>query len=431
MNLLSLDDDVLFLICSLLSRDDAYSFSLTSQRARQASFRRTLSSAEFYAFDQLPRLTRYLLSPECGTDLQLARYLEELSIENSLFQVRVEMLPILDLYMALNPGPSHRNDFTQANLLRDLLANAPNLRTLSFRRFQPCLDQCPSIGAAITSLRKLVSLSLYTVNDDTLVFLKTMSPDVRINDLTLAYGHPDSSYHLPEQSGTLNPLLDALSSFPHLKTLSLSYFTPDHGNEDLAWSIPSSFPSIRHLKLSEASPAALDIVEHCPNLATLNFSVSRHADGTPRIGSQWRSLKQVTVRYPSDLYRFVDRLSIVDILQVSDHETLRGPPYPNSTIFHHDDSILDLLPHLFTINPLSLYFSLAYTPRGDAKTVIVNTLLWEQIAYSSPRLRSFELQLRWNTAADVPDVDWEWLLVCPFRLDFLTPSHPSHDAYFW
>lgn len=427
MNLLSLDDDVLFIICSLLIRQDACSFSLVSQRARQVAFRRTLSSAQSYGFDQLPRLTRYMLSSERGTDLQLARYLEELTIENSTFQVREDTKEILDdrLFWLYR----RRNDFSQANLLRDLLASAPNLRTLSFKRFQPCLEQCPSLGAAIISLRKLASLSLYTIDDNTLVFLKAMSTRVQIGTLTLAYGHPGSNYTIAEQSITLDPLLDALRLFSHLNTLSLSHFTPSHGIESLARFIPSSFPSIRHLRLSEASPAALDLVERCPNLTTLDFSLPRdNDDWTPRFGSQWPSLRQVTVRYPPDLNYFVNRLSTVDILQVSDHEALRGPPYPNA-IFH-DDSIMELLPHLFAINPISLYFSLEYSPRGDAATVIVNTPLWEQIAHSSPRLRSFELQLRWDTKAKVSDVNWEWLFVRPFRLDFLTPSHPSHDAYF-
>ena len=409
MNLISLNEDVLLLICSFLDSRHARALCLVSKRTRRVAFKFALSSAECSTPEQLHRLTSYMLSPEQGSDIPRAVYLKTLVLHRDTF-IR-ELLPSGKTRSSFSISP--KNASTQAHLLADLLAAAQSLTTLYFKCFQPCLIQCPSIATALALLPKLTSLSLFTISDDTLAILGDISSHIRY--LTLSYAHEASMLYLPDQSASLTPLLSALMSFRKLDTLTLRHFTPDSISRSASTVVPLSFPSIRNLHFEEVSILAFEIVECCPNLVTLSFSYSTYDVPGISTGPQWRPLRQVTVSSATELQRLVNRLSSVDILYISGREVLQGPP--------HDDAALAIAANLAITNPISLRFALRYSP-NESNPDITLTPLWKQMAHNSPRLRSFELDLEWKTSDRLPDRDWGWILV---RLSFDPPAIPGSD----
>ena len=85
MALFSLNRDILLYICSLLSRHDAFNFSLTCKTSREISLKYTCSEATCSTSDQIRALTTFMLAPEPGHDRPRATYLESLSISEDSY----------------------------------------------------------------------------------------------------------------------------------------------------------------------------------------------------------------------------------------------------------------------------------------------------------------------------------------------------------
>ena len=392
-NFQSLNDDILIAISSFLESRHARDFYLVSKRARWAAFKPALSSAGSWHPDQLRRLASYMLSFEPGWDAPRATFLNTLELH---------MDPSYPDTWSSSVDTSVTTSTELGSLIVDLLSVAQNLTTVTFKCFQPWLVLCPAIGTALASLSKLTSLSLSTIDDDTLPILSAMSSNIK--DLTLSYTHENSNYP-PDSTISLPPLLSALTSFRHLDTLTLRHFTPDF-DEDVNSAFTLSLQSIQSLRLEEASIHALEIVQHLPRLSTLSFSLSEDAEAFQSVGPQWRPLRQLRVRYTLEMMYLAPRLSTVDVLQISGHEIFRGLPCKNDTV----PLLAPLLPQA---NPLSIFLSLNYIPHSFALD-IDSSPMWKEIASKSPRLRSFELNLRWGTYGH-PNVNWGWILV---RLSF-------------
>ena len=406
MALLSLHDDVLLLICAHLDRDDAFSFSLASKRARSLAFKRASSWVACSSPAQLPLINDYMLAPEPGDEGLRASYLERLTIDVSSFQTAHELTSTDDsmsLYTDFDDEP-YGNDFSQAGLVADLLHGAPNLRELCMERFQPCLQQCTRIGDAFAAFHQLAHLRLSTIADDTLRILQSM-PTHSLRRLTLSYANEDD-FPLPGEPMTLPPLLYALSSFSHLSVVKLWNFTPPPPPSHPS-SSSLSFPSIRYLRLSMCSVSALDMVELCPNLSTLVFSLDNYT--TPSVGPQWRPLRRVMVTSFLDLKCTLQRLASVDILQISESVSAH---WAGASV---EDDPMNLLASMRATHPLSLYHSICIIARDDY-TTLVRGKFWENIAHATPRLRSLELRMSRSGFSESDDDDvWGWLVVRPFH----------------
>lgn len=404
-NFHSLNEDVLFSICTFLESRYARSLYLVSKKARRVAFKQALSSAGCWHDDQLYRLASYMLSSEPGYHAPRSVFLKALEFHTE--PSRSDILP-----SSADTSIETSTNSELANLIANLLAAAQNLTVLSFRWFQPWLVLCPAIGAALASLSGLTSLSLSTIDDDTLRILPATSSHIK--DLSLSYTHGYSICALADPIISLSPLLSALTSFRHLNTLTLRHFTPNV-DEDIDTAFTASFPSIRNLHLEDSSIQALKVVEHLPCLSTLSFSLSEDAEAILSVGPQWRHLRHLRVRYTLEILYLAPRISTVDILQISGHEIFRGLPYD-------DDTVPLLAPLLPQINPLSIVLSLNYIPHSSNPD-IDSSLMWKEIACKSSRLRSFELDLKWGSHGH-PDVDWRWILV---RLSFDPTATPPSD----
>ncbi|EIW57158.1 uncharacterized protein TRAVEDRAFT_72348 [Trametes versicolor FP-101664 SS1] len=312
MQLLDLPDDVLILIFSHLYDKHALNVALASKRLAELALPRVAAVINCWKPSMLRRLHAYMLDDQNPR----AQYLQHLTVE-------VHTFGEYDSDASDDASSVHSDDhtyyaanFSQANLLGDLLLRAQNICELSMERFQPCLLRDPRIGTALASMTRLANIRLSTLGDGALSILGSFASDLR--RLTLSY-YDDDDYPLEGETQTLPPLLSALAPFRHLQIVKLWNFTPS-----ISWGDdfdPPQFPSITYLRLSDCTAPALDMVELCPNLSTLIYSTDFQefivAPVRPRAGRPWPPLKRLTLGEHEDIVSVVDRLSHVELLQIS------------------------------------------------------------------------------------------------------------------
>ena len=76
MDLLSLNDDVLYHICASLSVSDAFNFSITCKTARSFALYRTFACVTCKTLPQLQHISAYMLASEAGGSVPRAHYLQ-------------------------------------------------------------------------------------------------------------------------------------------------------------------------------------------------------------------------------------------------------------------------------------------------------------------------------------------------------------------
>ncbi|KAI0715764.1 hypothetical protein C8T65DRAFT_707496 [Cerioporus squamosus] len=382
MSLFSLNDDVLLATFAHLYGDDALNVSLTSKRAYSLAGPRIASHINCSSPGQLRRLHAYLLS-DLPDGTPRALFLEQ----------------FVD---AEDKGDSayYGDDFSQAELIGDILLQAPNLRELSFERFQPCLERDPRIGDAIRSLTSLVNLRLFTVSNSSLAVFDSFRSD-RLARLTLSY-YVSDDFPLENETKTLPPLISVLSSLPHLRIVKLWNFDPTAG---VARAETPSMLSLRYLRLSDTSVSALDLVELCPALSTLIVSFSWDAEPTVVVseGPKWPPLRRLMVTDLEDVSRFSTRLRTVDQLQISRLLRLWDTGFSE-----FDPAQGPLLELLRRTSPVGLFVCVETTCEEED--------LWKELPRAVPRLRSLELQLEGLIA---PVENYSWLSRLPAALSAL------------
>ncbi|KAM5539232.1 hypothetical protein V8D89_007105 [Ganoderma adspersum] len=391
MALLSLNDDVLLLIFSLLHGQDALHTCLTCKRAYLLAIPQLASSAQCWTPDRLRWLCDYYLSSYPFTGAPRVKYLESLTIHATTFEPErvasdsqestLDNVDDLELELV-------GTDFCQAHLLGDLLDGAQSIRELSLDRFHSLVRKEPRISLAIAAMNQLAHVRLAMVGDGTLDALQHLRNPKR---LTLSYHTP---YDDPlDEPKTLPPLLTALAAFLNLHTLKLWNFTPPHPDDAVALPL---LPSVRYLRLSQSSVPALDMVQLCPNLSTLVFSVdSEEGDVVASFGPRWPPLRRLMLASPEAAVCVVDRLSAVRLLQVSG--TLRIVDTRED-----GDAVSQFLELLRVASPIGLYASLRVETGGFSAP------FWKDVRACAPRLRSLELQLSYSAVRRDGDGD-DWL----------------------
>lgn len=418
-NLLSLHDDALLLIFANFYGDDALNIALSSKRLHDLASSRIAAVAECSTFPQLRRLHRYLLSPSNSGTLR-ALYLERFTIDIGV----VEDEDFTDSDLGTDESGENSSSDSDVSsspehLIGDILARAHNIKEILLHRFKPCMEEDARIGAAFRSLPRLVDVQLSSIDDSTLNDVLIHASCHNIQRIALAY-HSDhtslhrdqritASYHsyantdgLLDESHSLTPLLSALARFPKLHTVKLYSFTP-------AEHLPSAststlLPSIRHLRISQTTACALDIVELCPNLSTLTFSLDEQGgDSPPSVGSPWRPLRGLRLSSLEDVACVYGRLSTIEKIEVQDEISLATPqvlpPFESPTAC--------LLGLLRVASPISLHLSLHASADEDRTAA---ETFWKEISSAAPKLRSLEVHLKCCTPSMLHDVDFAWLV---------------------
>ena len=231
MALLSLNDDVLLLVFSLLPAQDALRTCLTCKGAYRLAIARVVSSAQCWSPVRLRQLCHYYLESDPFTGALRAEYLENLTIHATAFE------PERSAPISQDPNSDEVDDleleligtdFAQAHLLAELLLHAQNIRELSFDRFHLLMKKEPRVALAFAAMDQLAHIRLAMIGDGTLDALQHLRNPKR---LTLSYHTPDDDPL--DEPKTLLPLLTALASFPSLHTLKLWNFTPPHPEDTI------------------------------------------------------------------------------------------------------------------------------------------------------------------------------------------------------
>ncbi|KAH9919761.1 uncharacterized protein BXZ73DRAFT_80276 [Epithele typhae] len=250
ISLLSLNDDVLFEIFSLLSGREALAVASTSKRAYRFAIYRVFASVEWTresnendGSSEADAFWAYMRAPEPVSQIPRVRHLRHLVLGE----------------FALDDIPS----------LCAILFQAPNLRTIDLCLLEHHLDDfIPALGA----LHLLEKACLSCIDPRTIPALPAMFSSSKLSSLTLNFG--EYYWGLPKDDVDLTALVSFLASMPNIQTLSIDI-------DNVLAVLPNtcrppkssrlSLPSVRHLSLLCEPQVLESIVPLCPNLVTLSL----------------------------------------------------------------------------------------------------------------------------------------------------------------
>ncbi|KAI0707005.1 hypothetical protein C8Q76DRAFT_800376 [Earliella scabrosa] len=374
MQLLDLNDDVLYSIFSHLHGQYALSAALTCRRIYGASIHRVVSVVKCQSSEELCRIHNYL----CSGTHHRANHVQELCIYPSTF------IPLKSSQEGNDFRTHLHGDFDQAYLVGDILGQAPQIHRLVLPRFHPLSERDSRLIAAVRSLRNLETLKLDTIGDSSVRALHGAS-FVDLRSLFLSYHNESIGFGLPIRGETITfaPLLELLSFLPRLHSLTLQFFTVERSFHE-PMHTPPSLPSVKHLHLYDISPTALDIVQLCPNVSTTYIALGEnyhHGQISPVSGQRWRTLRSLKLegdREPvciDNLIPLVHHLEFMDFVSVDD-------PFANLPGRVSYARLID------TFRKTSPVSASVWTLPGTAPMSV-----WSEIAQVAPRLRVLTLNI--------------------------------------
>ncbi|KAI0364467.1 hypothetical protein BV20DRAFT_857487 [Pilatotrama ljubarskyi] len=383
MDLISLNEDVLHGIVSMLSGEDALSLSLTSRRMHDLAIHRVAAVIVCKDGRELRLLHRYLFfgSRPRGQDLErFSLYKDDgLRLDSEAWFARPEApLETLD--------EESFYDWSRLNIILDILVNAPNLRHVKLPLLHPALEHDPRLRDALRALSRLVSLNFDTVGDTTLMFIQSLHC-LGLRQMVLEFhcGDIAGRYRIRGEPVTFTILVETLARFPSLQTLRLELFRPRTSFFDEHGYTPHLFPTLRSLDLWGVSPQALDLVQLCPGVSSIDFrlhEVTLPNDSTlssteHRAGARWPTLRSLTFASLVEAVCAQNLVNEVHRLHIRREELdVAGPG---------GRSLPVLLEILRGTSPVGLYLSLAVRPEPMA--------FWDEVAAVAPRLRFLELKM--------------------------------------
>ncbi|KAI0351793.1 hypothetical protein OH77DRAFT_1523906 [Trametes cingulata] len=363
---LELNDDVLRHVVSFLHGRDALQVALCSKYMCSIALPRVPAIAVCASPRELRETCAYMLS---GNPLR-AQYLEDLTISYLAFDYPVPEEPEIAQHMF-----SDYWDFSQARLIGDLLLQAPRKRRITLERLHPCLHVDPRIGQALASMDQLVAADLATIADATFARLPPLNANLRWLRLGYFWEEDDE---LPGETKTLPPLLTVLGRYRHLHTLELWNFNPPAVGVRQYFSVDNmpSLPAVRNLRLCVSSVGALELVEFCPNLLDVDFTLS-YDEPLVQLpdGPRWPSLRRLTLSTYRVIPWILNRVNGAKRLRITEKLGL-GEEDEKGYI----NMLLRLLAQTSPI-ALSLSVKLQAAPMA----------FWDQVAELAPRLRTVEL----------------------------------------
>ncbi|KAH9907681.1 uncharacterized protein BXZ73DRAFT_110146 [Epithele typhae] len=316
----------------------------------------------------------------------------------------------------------------------DILGTAKNLRQLSLSTvIRKGWMEYPSIVHALTQMKNLRALYYSPIClDDVLPMIQSI-PSPNLVHLSLSYDF--NNHDFP-------PLLSVLKSFPKLPTLALNSFLP---GPTLLDTTQTSFPSIRHLSLTDVSVAATDILYLCPNLGTIEFSpndeqrsMQGHTDPRPR----WPKVSRLTVdigratRWGGDadapnaepqivvVELFERRASPVPHLELSCEWELTR----NGVAAVDADTSRRLMCLLAALQPraLTLPVHAGFNQSPDKR---LDGWMWTEVAGVLPHLRALTLRHIYPNEWVPPDTLPAALAQLPLHCLFIDASPPEIDRF--
>ncbi|KAH9919780.1 uncharacterized protein BXZ73DRAFT_80296 [Epithele typhae] len=303
-SLLSLHDDVLLVIFSLLGRNDALATSSTSRLFANVYWDRDIEVDKGDA-SEARALSRYMRAPEPYSKVPRVQHLRNFTLHH---------------FCDVDVPP-----------LRKLLSQATNLRTIDIHNFEHFVHQDRLLVEAIGAMHKLEQASLINIGPETVASLSKMLSSRYLTSLTLKLD--DASFSLRPGDMDIEKLISGLASMQSLHTLSLfSYFVQ---TDPLR--LPNAFqtilPSIRHLSFCCYLQTPLGIITLCPNVTTLYLRLIAGPGERPvtlRIAEEDRwptGLKRLDVPSPAVIPAArrvgrVDSLALGEISPISDTDDL-------------------------------------------------------------------------------------------------------------
>lgn len=375
MELLSLNDDVLYAIADELYGENALNLALTSRRIHDIAVHRVSAIIRCKDPTQLRLLHRYLL---LGSRPRV-QYLQSLTVWSKAFSVDVD-----DYYERSARRLSDDTAYdSEIRFLVDILTSAHNLRLVALPLFHPSVTRSPHLGDVLCALPSLTSVDLDTIGDTMVTTLVPRLPrSLRMLKLQYYTGIVEPDFSIPDEPSTLRPLLCALTVFPALHTFRLTAFKDDALSfRDLGSAhAPSPLPSIRSLVFECVQPATLDIVQLCPNLKYLEIQLWTSRDPFAGVvlleGATWPLLHSLDVFCIGNLTHAIGVLGRVRTLIIRDYVCVSDPANAEFTL------LLDVVKRT---SPVAVFFSLEVGPQPMR--------FWGDVAARAPRLRILELKL--------------------------------------
>ncbi|GBE89991.1 hypothetical protein SCP_1800130 [Sparassis crispa] len=224
MKLLSLNDDALFLIASLLDPLDALRLSETSQHLYLIALPQALSAVTLMTHRQLSAFCKYMLKSS-STRMHLLR----------------------ELAIVLPDG-----DFSDvAPLLADVLEQALGLRSIIMHHTNSFIKAAPRIGDALVALEGLTDLRLLGARE----LVVEMLPRLRSRPSSFQFegsGRPRIVLHLSQLSALQNAVLIGLVNVAI--------------NDDSLTEQPAQWEALQHLSLEYVKIPATFFLNFFPNL---------------------------------------------------------------------------------------------------------------------------------------------------------------------
>ncbi|KAI0707006.1 hypothetical protein C8Q76DRAFT_141592 [Earliella scabrosa] len=398
MPILSLDDDVLFLIVSYLHGSDAINFSLCARHAYAIAISRVVAVGRVVGSARLHEMCKTLLLGPAPR----ARHIRVLSVRSP----------------ALADARGPRGVATHAVwLLRGLLLQARGLRELELSRFEPCLEHDHSIEEAVASLTHLTRLKLSTISNTTLSLIPHWEAARGLQELKLCFPPP----HASQPSISFASLVSALPSLPNMRCLELRNVT------SLSSQYPSGgtslHPSVQSLHLIHCCAETLEVVQLFPNLGELSFLLPQISDdmgglrddylGVDSEGPVWTPLHRLTLSSTDAIPCLFYRLSSVDHVQILGTLDLSLLPYHPSGDDEADEihfaEVWALHALLRVASPVKLSATLGIDRKGLAP------MQPDRLQEMCPRLRCLDLHLN-MVRLSCPDVSFlkrSWLICSP------------------
>ncbi|KAH9919755.1 uncharacterized protein BXZ73DRAFT_104861 [Epithele typhae] len=393
-SLLSLNDDVLIEIFSLLDCKEALATSYTSKHAYRLAISHAFTSLRWSR-------DKYRSVPENDSSEAYALW-EYMRAPEPLSQV-----PRVQHLQHFTTGFFERADVP---LLHEFLSHASNLRTIELWNFESFVEEDKeSLSRAIGTMRYLKQASLVIIAFETISLLPAMFSSSKIASLTL---HLTDSYDEPYHTPELATLISVLASIPSVQT-----FTVDFSHVSVlpnAFRTPDeSLPSIRHLSLTCSLAVATSFVTLCPNLLTLSLWLQgKDPILSVGVGDRWPTgLKELSIQSPHSIVTkdtarrigHVDHVSLGDTLV-----SLSGP------------GVLDFLPLLEATRPFAL--TLQMSPVLNEPEHV-----WKSLCIAAPHLRSLEVTAEGCNVRDYVDSLLPALkasAIFHIALHFPAPTHP-------
>ncbi|KAI0649564.1 hypothetical protein C8Q79DRAFT_1008050 [Trametes meyenii] len=364
MDLLSLPDDVLHLILNYIHGTDALNVALTSKHLSGPALDQIVAVVACEAPETLYGVHQFL---SAGPP-QRALHLRSLTVD-----VCPEEAPAQDADGQSQPLPI-------PHLVADLLFQACNISDLYMSSFDRYARREPRIGAALSSLVRLRHMRLSELTDAALHILATQGSPTTVEHLTLIY---DDDFYSVFQQHEFEPLLAALASLQRLRSLVIWNFYP----RTFPHNEPCShiqFPSVTDLRMGGSSAVSVELVPLVPRLSALRFFTQWRRPEPPGVTfaipppgrPRWAPLRQLMLGEHNDGESMLERLGVVDQLQISGDLEIGDTESPQLSRF------LDLLG---VASPVSLYLSvvLSCTPMT----------FWDRVVYAAPRLRVLDLKI--------------------------------------